>query len=94
MMTAQYTITGTLSDPQTVILDEPLALPAGRVRITVEKLPEATFWTGLTLAELAAAQGVTPLQSLDELWSDFWPAEEPVDDFIAAVHQWRREEGD
>lgn len=34
-------VTGTLSDEQTVILDEPVPLPIGRVRVTVETLPAA-----------------------------------------------------
>jgi hypothetical protein len=44
-------VTGTLSDDQTVILDEPVPLPVGRVRVTVETLPAAesngTFLTKL-----------------------------------------------
>jgi hypothetical protein len=37
-MSNPCTVTGTLSDEQTVILDEPVPLPAGRVRVTVEAL--------------------------------------------------------
>ena len=75
-MVAQYTVTGTLSDQKTVILDEPVSLPSGRVRITMERLSDATFWRSLTLTELAEVQGVTPIQTLDDLWGDFWPEEE------------------
>lgn len=90
-MTERYTVNGTLSDQTTVILDEPIALPAGRVRITVEPVPNTIFWQGRTVAELAEAQGVKPIETLDELWADFWPDEESVDDFIETTYQWRRE---
>jgi hypothetical protein len=47
------TVTGTLSDEQTVILDEPVPLPAGRVRVTVEALP-ASKSDGTFLSKLEA----------------------------------------
>lgn len=43
------------------------------------------------LAVLAAEQGVMPVTEFDVLLGDFWPEEESVDEFIAAVHEWRRE---
>ncbi len=39
MTSELYTRTGTLSNPRTVVLDRPLALPPGRVRVVVEALP-------------------------------------------------------
>lgn len=33
-----------------------------------------------------------PVQKLEELYGDFWPEDESVDDFIDAVQQWRRED--
>lgn len=33
-----------------------------------------------------------PVQKLEELYGDFWPEDESVDDFISAVQQWRRED--
>jgi hypothetical protein len=90
-MTDHLTVSGTLANQTTLILDEPISLPAGRVRITVEPWPNTTFWGHVSVAELAAAQGVEPVESLDELWGDFWPEEETVDDFIEAIYQWRRE---
>jgi hypothetical protein len=36
-----YTTTATLSDKRTLLLDSPVPIPAGRVRITVEALPPA-----------------------------------------------------
>jgi len=40
-MTNAYVVTGTLTDAQTVRLDEPLPLPAGKVRVVIEAAPEA-----------------------------------------------------
>jgi hypothetical protein len=93
-MVAQYTVTGTLSDQKTVILDEPVSLPTGRVRITMERLSDTTFWLGLSVAELAEVQGVTPIQTLDDLWGDFWPEDESIDEFIETIRQWRHEDID
>ena len=39
-MSEAFTETGTLSDGKTVTLDQPVPLPPGRVRVTVEPLPE------------------------------------------------------
>jgi hypothetical protein len=33
-----------------------------------------------------------PVQKLEELYGDFWPEDESVDDFISTVQQWRRED--
>jgi hypothetical protein len=43
-----------------------------------------------SLEELAADQGVKPIASIDDLRADFWPEDESIDDFIAAVREWRR----
>ena len=40
-MAELYSVTGTMLDEQTVILDKPVPLPIGRVRLTVETLPAA-----------------------------------------------------
>ena len=37
-MSDYYTTTGTISDKNTLILDGPIPLPVGRVRITVERI--------------------------------------------------------
>ncbi len=63
---------------------QPSTLPA--------EIPATDFWQGATLAELAAAQGVQPLRADQTPWGDFWPEEEAVEEFIAAVRQWRQED--
>jgi hypothetical protein len=35
-----------------------------------------------------------PIESLDEIWGEFWPEDESVDEFIDTVRQWRREDSD
>jgi hypothetical protein len=50
------------------------------------------FWRGATAEELAAQQDVSPVKTGDELWGDFWPEDQDVADFRAAVRQWRRAE--
>jgi hypothetical protein len=39
-MSEVYTRTGRLDDGKTVVLDQPLALPPGRVRVVLESIPE------------------------------------------------------
>jgi hypothetical protein len=43
------------------------------------------------LDALAEAQGVEPIGDIDELVADFWPEDESVEDFMAAVRRWRDE---
>jgi hypothetical protein len=45
----------------------------------------------ITFEELAAQQGVKPVENLDDLKGGFWPEEESIDDFIRTLYQWRRE---
>jgi hypothetical protein len=40
---------------------------------------------------LAAQQGVKPITNIADLYGDFWPEDESVDDFIATVRRWRDE---
>ena len=75
-MTDRFTVKGTLSDQTTLTLDEPISLPAGRVRVTVEPWPAATFWENVSVVELASAQRIKPVKNLDELCGTFWPEEE------------------
>lgn len=46
MIKRAYVVTGTLSDAQTVALDEPVGLAAGKVRLVIESIesaPDASF---------------------------------------------------
>ena len=42
-----------------------------------------------SIEELKLAQGTTPTLDPRELLSDFWPEEESIDDFLAALREWR-----
>ena len=44
------------------------------------------------LNALAEAQGVRPIEDVDDLVADFWPEDESIDEFIATVRRWRDEE--
>lgn len=41
--------------------------------------------------EQSSRKDVQPVQRLEDLWGDFWPESESVDDFVDAVRRWRRE---
>jgi hypothetical protein len=43
------------------------------------------------LDTLAQAQGIEPIEDIDELVADFWPEDEGVEDFVRAVRRWRDE---
>jgi hypothetical protein len=36
--------------------------------------------------------GHPPAQRLEDLWGDFWPEGEAVDDFVGAVRRWRNDD--
>ena len=42
-----------------------------------------------TVEELVSAQGLTFPCDPHELVGDFWPEEESLDDFLAAIREWR-----
>ena len=50
-----------------------------------EPAPGRTFWDLPTLDELAAEQGAEPVERIEDLVTDFWPDDESVDDFLAAI---------
>ena len=63
-MTQTYRVTGALTDNRHVLLDEPIPLPAGRVRVVVEELSnepklDLTAFERL-LRERQAARGHVP----------------------------------
>ena len=58
---------------------------------TTEGLDELRYSVGghPTLEELMAEQGTGPVSDTAALRGDFWPAEDPIEDFLAALHEWR-----
>ncbi len=40
-------------------------------------------------ATIAAEQGVQPVEDPETLMGDFWPEEEDIEEFLAAVERWR-----
>jgi hypothetical protein len=51
--------------------------------------PRFDFDAAPNLEELLSQQGKGPVTDTRILHGDFWPDEEPVEDFLAAVHEWR-----
>ncbi|MGD0014278.1 MAG: hypothetical protein ABSD56_07635 [Bryobacteraceae bacterium] len=51
--------------------------------------PRFDFDANPTLDELIAQQGKGPVIDVEVLHGDFWPAEEPIEDFLTALHEWR-----
>jgi len=75
--------------------------PRDRLRVVVQVLPDlerdlpATssvpdFWEDIGLHVLAERQDVRPVDDFDALLGG-WPEDEPIDDFIVAVREWRRQ---
>lgn len=38
----------------------------------------------------AARLGIQPFDANEDMRGDFWPEDESIDDFLAAVRQWRK----
>jgi hypothetical protein len=51
--------------------------------------PRYNFYANPTFEELAAQQGKGPVKDPRTLIGDFWPEDEPIEDFLAALHEWR-----
>jgi hypothetical protein len=88
------------ADTDTVLRLLRLLPPRERLRVVAQVLPELErdlpvappaldFWQGDDVHTLAQHQGVQPVADFDALLGG-WPEDEPVDDFIAAVREWRR----
>jgi hypothetical protein len=88
------------TDTDTVLRLLRLLPPRERLRVVVEVLPEledelpateaAGFWQGSDIGTLAERQGVQPIGDFAALLGG-WPEDESVDDFLAALHQWKQE---
>jgi len=76
--------------------------PRERLRVLVQALPELEqdlpaipapmldFWRPIDVHELAERQGIQPVDDFDALLGG-WPEDEPVDDFLVAMREWRRQ---
>ena len=75
--------------------------PRERLRVVAQILPELeryllvapaseSFWHGDDIHTLAERQGVQPVTDFDAFLGG-WPEDEPLDDFIAAIRMWRRQ---
>lgn len=51
--------------------------------------PRFNFDANPALDELIAQQGKSPVTDLSELHGHFWPDDEPIEDFLTALHDWR-----
>ena len=51
--------------------------------------PRDSFEANPTLDELIAQQGKGPITDVRVLHGNFWPEDEPVEDFLAALREWR-----
>jgi hypothetical protein len=51
--------------------------------------PRYNFEANPTLDELIAQQGKGPIAEVGLLHGDFWPEDERIEDFLAALHEWR-----
>ncbi|MFN0168403.1 MAG: hypothetical protein ACKV22_18405 [Bryobacteraceae bacterium] len=51
--------------------------------------PRHNFYASPTVDELVAQQGKGPLRDPAILLGDFWPEDEPVEEFLEALHEWR-----
>jgi hypothetical protein len=89
------------ADTDTVVRLLRLLPPRERLRVVALVLPELErdlpvmppspdFWQGDDVYTLAEHQGVQPVADFDALLGG-WPEDEPIDDFIAAVREWRQQ---
>jgi len=61
--------------------------------LSVDRMAEVLeFALFLKARQAQQRSGCEPVQRLEDLWGDFWPEDESVDDFISAVRRWRRED--
>ena len=47
------------------------------------------FYANPTVDELIAQQRIEPIRDPTILLGDFWPEDEPIEEFLAALRQWR-----
>jgi hypothetical protein len=52
-------------------------------------VPSYDFDANPTIEDLMAQQGKGPVDDIRVLHGDFWPEDEPIEDFLAALGDWR-----
>ena len=53
------------------------------------KAPRSNFDAKPTLGELISQQGKGPIIDVQALHGSFWPEDESIEDFLAALYEWR-----
>lgn len=65
----------------------------GRRKPMADKMPPAGTRYSATghpsIEELMAEQGTVPITDVRVLHGNFWPEEESIEDFLAALYEWR-----
>ena len=61
-------------------------------QLSTERMTELLDFALFVRAQQAQGQTTQVVQKLEDLWGDFWPEDESVDDFIHTVQRWRRED--
>jgi hypothetical protein len=70
--------------------DAPPRAGSNGIGLPASTRPDHSFWSDpLGIRDLIALQGVKPARRIEDLKADFWPDDEGVDEFIAAVRRWR-----
>jgi len=75
--------------------------PRERLHVVAQALPELErdlpgvppaldFWCGIDVRILAERHGIRPVENWDALLGG-WPDDEPIDDFITTLREWRRQ---
>jgi hypothetical protein len=75
--------------------------PRERLHVVAQVLPELErdlpaissspdFWDGADVRTLAERQSVQPIKSFDAMLGG-WPDDEPIEDFLQAIREWRRQ---
>jgi hypothetical protein len=61
-------------------------------QLSTERVTEVLNFALFVRAQQAQDQNTQAVQKLEDLWGNFWPEDESVDDFIHTVRRWRRED--
>ena len=65
------------------------ALPQEARQIISNQIRMGEFWEDKHVSELARLQGVTTVENIDNLRTDFWPTDDSIDEMLEAVRSWR-----